>query len=439
MHRSLALAVVVALTSCRKPGTAENQPRAGMASATPVASSPVETARRLALSATSQTTAVDRRIAALAKLAGAHPDRGDVLVDLGRAWIQKARESSDPGYYLQAGACADVALTIAPDDAKALDLRALVLLNDHKFREARDVARSILQKEESAVTAWGSLSDALLELGDLEEADRAAQRMMDLKPNLSSYIRVSYFQWLAGNTPGAIESARLAIDAGGDAKNREPRAWAIVQAAMLFWHRGDYEGADAGFRQALEVIGDYPLALVGRGRVAMAQGRAGEAARHFERAFAKSPLVETAWLLGEARERVSDVPGASAAFAAAEKEGRSSDRRTLSLMYSSRKTNLESALALAEEESATRGGVYTDDALAWALYRNGRFPEAKTAIERARRYGTSDARLLFHHGAIEKALGHVAAGKKLVSEALRLNPEFEPGGAAEARALVEER
>jgi tetratricopeptide (TPR) repeat protein len=169
------------------------------------------------------------------------------------------------------------------------------------------VAQSILRADPEAVSAWGSLSDALLELGDIEEADRAAQRMMELKPNLASYSRVSYFQWLAGNIPGAIESARLAIDAAGDPGNAEARAWVIVHAAMLFWHRGDYAGADAGFRQALEVVSGYPPALVGRGRVAMAEGDAAQAAAHYERAFRTSPLVETAWLLGEARELVGDA------------------------------------------------------------------------------------------------------------------------------------
>jgi hypothetical protein len=106
-------------------------------------------------------------------------------------------------------------------------------------------------------------------------------------------------------------------------------------------------------------------------------------------------------------------------------------------MYSSRQTNADEALRLAEEERGARGDVYTDDALAWALYRHGRFADAKNAIARARRYGTKDARLLFHEGAIEKALGHEAAGGRLLAQALELNPKFDVAGAAEARALLE--
>ena len=171
----------------------------------------------------------------------------------------------------------------------------------------------------------------------------------------------------------------------------------------------------------------------------MARGDAEGAAAFYDRAWRASPLVETAWLLGEARELAGDAEEARHAFAAAEKEGKTGDRRTLSLMYSTRKIKAAEALQLAEEERRSRGDVYTDDALAWALYRNGRYADAQSAIRRARRYGTQDARLLFHEGAIEKALGHREDGRRLLSIALRLNPQFDVAGAAEARALLEEK
>jgi Flp pilus assembly protein TadD len=97
------------------------------------------------------------------------------------------------------------------------------------------------------------------------------------------------------------------------------------------------------------------------------------------------------------------------------------------------------ALRLAEEERKKRGDPYTDDTLAWALYQNGRIDEARTAIDRARRYGTNDARLLFHQGAIHMATGDLPGGRKLVARALEQNPKFDRSGAAEARKLLAER
>src|SRR5262249_56372206 len=110
-----------------------------------------------------------------------------------------------------------------------------------------------------------------------------------------------------------------------------------------------------------------------------------------------------------------------------------SDPRALSFMYSTRSTEPNEALRLAEEERTKRGDPYTDDTLAWALYRKGRLDAARTAIDRARRWGTNDARLLYHQGAIHMATGDRARGRALVARALELNPNFDLPGAAQAR------
>ena len=76
---------------------------------------------------------------------------------------------------------------------------------------------------------------------------------------------------------------------------------------MLFWHRGDYDGADAGFNLALASMAEYPPALVGKARVRLAAGgRRLARPRWLERAYAKSPLAETAWLLGDAHALAGD-------------------------------------------------------------------------------------------------------------------------------------
>ena len=430
----LAAACVVALAGC-----ARSETRARPTDAPPPSMRSADTAvsaRQLALAPSRAGAPVDALITALQGTAERTPDRVDPWIVLGRAWVRKARETSDPGFYVNADACASVALQIAPGSALALDLHALVLLNDHRFAEARDVAQRVVDQNAEDPMAYGNLSDALLELGLFDEAARAAQTMMDLKPNLPAYSRASYLRWLQGDARGAKESARLAIDAGRDTKDAEPRAWALVQAAMIFWHEGDHEGADAGFARALLAVPDYPPALVGRGRVALARGDGKAAADRLARAYEASPLVETAWLLGDARASAGDAKGAREAYDRVVRDGRLLDPRTLSLFASTRNESPEEALALAEAERAVRGDVATDDALAWALYRNGRFAEARAAIDHALRLGTRDARMLYHQGAIRIAMGERAAGRKLVQAALKLNPSFDVTGAAEASTLL---
>jgi tetratricopeptide (TPR) repeat protein len=390
----------------------------------------------LALAAPPGTSVIDTQIGRYESALRERPDNVDMWLLLGRTWVRKARETADPGFYLNADACAGMVLRRAPENRGALDLRSLVLLNDHRFEEARALAQRIVLAHPDDPMGYGSLSDALLELGRFDDAAAAVQKMVDLKPNLPSYSRVAYIHWLKGEGDEALEAARLAIDAGSDPRDPEPAAWQLVQTAMMFWHKGDYAGADAGFDLALARMPEYPPALVGKGRDAMARGEGTRAAELLARAFAGSPLVETAWLLGDARTLSGDAEGALRAYAEVEKEGRLGDRRTLSLYYSTRDEKADRALALVEAERKARGDLYTQDAYAWALHRKGRDEEALGAIVAALAHGTQDARLLFHEGAIRLARGDRATGRKLVAQALALNPGFDLHGVAEARRLL---
>lgn len=433
--RNCALAIAVAASACQRSHADGSRPPASNRPVQPA--DPAARARGLAFSGTRGESRLDREVAVLIARARRQPLKLVSWLELGHAYVQKARAASDPGYYLNAEACAQVALGIAPDDPLALDLRALVLLNNHEFAEAKALSEALVARRPDSAMAWGSLSDALLELGEHSAAERAANTMLDLKPNGPSYSRASYLSWLRGAENEARELARLAIDASADPRRPEPRAWMLVQAAFLFWHAGDWRGADAGFERALEAVPDYPPALVGRGRVALSDGNPSAAAALFERAYRASPLTETAWLLGEARELQGELAAARAAYADAEREGRRADARTLSLMFSSQNRDIDEALALARRERRTRADIYTEDALAFALYRAGKLDEAKAAIARARVLGTPDARLLFHEGLIRWALGELPLARRLLSQALARNAHFDERGAREARALLQ--
>jgi Flp pilus assembly protein TadD len=71
--------------------------------------------------------------------------------------------------------------------------------------------------------------------------------------------------------------------------------------------------------------------------------------------------------------------------------------------------------------------------LAWALFRNGEFAEAREASRQALRLGTQNAFFHFHAGMIEAALGDRAAAATHLQTALDLNPHFSLRYAAEAR------
>ena len=82
------------------------------------------------------------------------------------------------------------------------------------------------------------------------------------------------------------------------------------------------------------------------------------------------------------------------------------------------------ALALAHKEFEVRHDIYTWDALAWALYKNGKYQEASDAIDNALRPGTRDALLFFHAGMIASRLGQTSQAKERLQTALSINPQF---------------
>ena len=359
----------------------------------------------------------------------------DDLADAGLAWMRKARLSSDPGFYLNVQACADLALALAPEHARALELRGQALMNMHEFDKARVLAESLIAREPDRASAVGLLADAQLELGLYKEAQASTQRQLSLHPDMAGHARASYLRWLAGDVPGAIRLIGTAL-VDRDTRNPEAAAWTFVEAGNIYWHEGKLDGADSIYEEALRWLPDYPSALAGRGRVALAHGRPDVAIGFFEKSLLRRPLVETAWLLGDAHAAQGDSSAAARSYAAAENIGRRSDPLMLAVFLAAQDRNPAEALKLLDSETRRRSGITIDDARAWALYRLGRFDEALSASDRALRLGTRDARLLFHAGAIRVALGDHVLGARQIEQALALNPAFDLSAAMKARALL---
>lgn len=441
MSRSRPLVVVLLGASlsagCRMAGTSDVSPAKPAAPDHRAADSLTsDESRAVCLADPAGDTRLDQEIRSQQGRARELPSKADEWVQSGRHWVRKARLSADPGFYVNVEGCAAMALEVAPGFAQALALRSLVLMNDHKFEQARQVAETILARDGEDVVALGALSDALLELGRYDEAAAAAQRQMSARPGMAAHARGSYHRWLRGDTRHAKLLIKDAL-IDRDGRDPEPAAWTFVEAATIYWHQADYDGADAVYAEALKWVPDYPPALLGRARVAIAQRNAGQALEYLDKAIRIRPIPEALWLLGDARRMLGDEAGAKEAYDRVVELGRRGDSLTLALFYATRNRDIDDALRLIEAERAVRGGIYVDDTYAWVLYRAGRISEAREAAERALRLGTKDARLLYHAGAIRMAAGDVSGGRRLVQQALALNPEFDPTGAAEARALLQ--
>lgn len=359
---------------------------------------------------------------------------------LAAAYMQKARESGDFSFNVKAEEALGRSFKVAPDNYDALKLRAKLLLSYHRFAEALEVARRAQAVNPRDHDVYGAMTDALVELGDYPRAVEAAQAMVDLRPDAESYSRISYLRFLHGDLAGAVEAMRVATQAASPA-DPEKVAWCLVHLGEALMLSGKVAEAEREFDRALFSFPDYPAALAAKGRARFAAGDSAKAVEFYARAVERVPLPEYAIALGNLHAKLGHAEEAKRQYDLVEFVERTGAAegtytRELALFLADRDARLGEALAIAERERAARNDIYTNDVLAWCLYKNGRIEEAKTAMDAALRLGTRDPRLLYHAGMIANALGDRRGGAKYLQEAIKLDPSFDALQADVARRTL---
>jgi tetratricopeptide (TPR) repeat protein len=338
---------------------------------------------------------------------------------LGWAFVAKARESFDPGFYKLAEQCARCIQKRNPQSQEAMLLRAHVLQNLHRFKESETLARRLVQQRGLSFD-YGLLGDALMEQGKLDDAVEAYQRMMNLKPDLRAYARAAHMRWLKGDLEGAIEAMQLAVSAASPS-DAESASWVNTRLAFYEFQAGRDNEAEQRCALALSLQNNYPPTLLLQGRILLGQSRFGEAVDALQNAVKLNPLPEYQWTLAEALRAAGKENEASEIEAQLCQRGASSDPRTLALYLATRHESPETALRLARAELESRGDVFSHDALAWSLAAAGNAAEALSEMQRALAEGTQDARLLFHAGVIASQAGRSADAERWLRKASELS------------------
>jgi tetratricopeptide (TPR) repeat protein len=425
MRRFLPIIIVSALAALVGFGTSRTGSRPEKA-AKAVALAPVQTtALQLVLTPLSGKDKIDRDLADLqARIKNSSSQVPALLERLGWKFVEKARISSDPGYYKLAEQCADAIEQEKPATPDAELLRGHIYHALHRFKEAEAVARELVAQR-TFVFDYALLGDSLMEQGRLDEAVAAYQKMVDLKPCLQTYSRVAHMRWLKGDLPGAIQAISYAATAGSILEP-EPVAWAYTKLAFYELQSGQSDLALRSTAIATQFVPDYAAALLMRGRVLLAQGKTAEAVSALEAAAEKSPLPEYLWMLADAL-RASHKPAEAALV---EKKlratGPANDPRTFSIYLVSRGDRSEVALRLAKAELAARQDVFTRDALAWAEFSQNDLKSAQDNIERALSEGTRDSRLFYHAEVIAAAAGQTDRARDFFAQSKTLEGTLMP-------------
>jgi tetratricopeptide (TPR) repeat protein len=363
-------------------------------------------------------------LAALQTRLAAAPKDWRSWAGLGFAYVQTARRTGDPSFYPKAQGALERSLSLHPKNPDAFIGMSSLSAARHDFAGARVWGEEAVKAAPYSASAYGVLGDALVELGRYPEAFRTFQRMVDLRPDLSSYARASYARELQGDVAGAISDMELALQAASSPPD----------AAFAGY-------AQAAYARAAAQDPSYIPAREGLAKVAAAQGRYARSISLYGWVLDHMPLPQYVIELGDvyaAAGKPADSAQQAALLAAEERLARANgvNLDLEAATYDADHGRAKVALQAARAEWDRRHSVLVADALAWALYANGRYAEAHTYSVLALAMGTRNASFWFHRGMIERALGHRAAARDALARALSINPSFSIRWAPVARQLL---
>jgi tetratricopeptide (TPR) repeat protein len=360
-----------------------------------------------------------------------------LLAQLGSAYLQKARETGNPTYYGKAESVLAQSLALQPENADALYGMGVLALARHQFHEALDWGERAVKANSARAANYGIVGDAQVELGRYDDAATTVQKMVDTRPDLSSYSRVSYLRELHGQVDGAIDAMKRAVTAGGPFV--ENTAYVRVQLGNLYFNSGRLDDAEREYQGTLQQLPDYGPAMAGLGYVRAARGDDAGAIQLFTKASQVYPLPEYFIALGDlytrdgrtddANHQYDLVRAIERLFAA---NGVDVDVET-ALFDADHGFDPPATVARARQGYAHRPSIQGADVLAWSLYQAGRPDEAQAYAQEALRLGTKDALKFFHAGMIARALGQTDQARTYLESALAINPNFSILHAAEAR------
>ena len=386
-----------------------------------------------ALSAPDNTPAT-RKVEQARKQIAAKPNDAQGFSDLALALARRARETADPAYYAEAQKAIDQAVTLAPESPEHEKAQIWVLLGQHEFSRALERARALNKRIPDDVLVYGFIVDAAVETGQYEEAERAAQWMLDLRPgNIPGLTRAAYLRELFGDLDGAVELMLSALQRIAP-QETEDRAWTLTQIAHLRLAAGKPGDAEEAARQALLLFPGYHYALGQMARIKLAQNLAAEAVDFERQRYQAAPHPENLYALAQALRRAGRSREARAAFtefeqkALAESAGADNANHELTFYYTEVAKKPAQALAIAAREIARRRDVHTLDAYGWALFANGKTSEARQHLEAALAVGIRDAGMLYRAGAIAMKQKDRKSAARYLQQSLALAPgeEFAP-------------
>ncbi len=365
-------------------------------------------------------------------------------------YMLRLRETGDVKYLELAERGARASLAAIPAEQNPGGLAALTRaeFTAHNFAAAREHATQLTKFEPRKGYPYELLGDALLELGDYEQAEAAFAQLEKLNGShsISVLLRRGRMNLLRGRFDDARAYFQFALTLALDQVpiDRETVAWCRWQLGEVAFARGDYRGAEQAARDALVTFPGYYRAVASLGRARAAQGDLQDAIAQYEQVTKRLPDPIYVAALGDLYKLTGREREAATQYALVEQIARLGAlngalyNRQLALFYADHDLKPAEAYEQATREYQARHDIYGADAVAWTALKAGKHAEAQAMIKEALKLGTQDAKLFYHAGLIARATGDKAAAADYLKRAHALNPQFDPLQATFAQQALTE-
>lgn len=336
----------------------------------------------------------------------ADPTSAIAMGQLAALHLQRAREGGTWDDYLKAEEFARRSLGKRTNrNASTAVTLVSVLLAQHRFTEARDVAVDLVNRESDIPEYRATLGEVAMELGDYAVADSMFRSVWQQRSTLSVAPRVA--RWLE-LTNHVREARTLLASSRDEAISRreiakETKAWFQMRVGDLELRSGHPRAAEDAFRAGLAIEPDDPRLLAAMARLADARGDHKDVIAWGERAIGLQLDPATLGLVGDAYAALGDSIKSNEYFKTLEvavSMQPGAYHRAWSLYLLDHGLRVNDVLAKAQSELRDRKDIYGYDIVAWALEKSGRHAEAVDAMRMALRLNTPDPLLVRHARAI---------------------------------------
>jgi tetratricopeptide (TPR) repeat protein len=377
---------------------------------------------------------------------------------LASAYLAAGRESDSQILAKKAEQAASKSLSIRISrNAGAAVILSEALLEQHRFSDALAACEQSLKIEPENDFAERTITDIYFEIGRYEEARNMIVKHPEWRDDSGGLALLARESEITGRTDIAIVQLQRAVELAESEADVPATSvsWFHVKLGDLLTRNGQFSKAEAEYAIALRESPRNWKAFSSVVRLRAQQSDHKGVLLYGQKLNEIAPMTDVVGLMEDASRALGDEQNAKRFAQMVLKMNQSAidagvsptsgidqnrvhtHDRMFSQYLADHNLMLPLAQHAASHDLANRKDIYTYDTYAWASFRLAEslsddtkkhvaIIESKQCIDKALALGTKDAKLLYHSGLIEQALGHSSVSKERMDEALNINPNLRP-------------